>query len=519
MPRVLSSAWGRAFLPSLTDFFFCAILIWLFVAGASGWKSLLMDGDTGWHIRVGEYILDHRAVPTVDLFSFSKPGAPWFAWEWLTDVLYATLFRLAGLKAIVLWAGLIIAGYSTIVLRYAIWRGANSLIAGLATLLAIGSGSVHFLARPHLITLLLLPVSMWMIEADRRRNSRAVWLLVPLTALWTNLHGGFVMFLACLGLLVAGSLAEVWLRNAPKRAVLRYSLLLLACSAASLVNPYGTNLHVHIWDYLQSGWIRNVVQEFQAPTFRSEGQLQFEILLVAGFVLCGFLIQRKKITELLWVMFLGHSALTSLRHAPLYACVAGPIIASEFSRWWSGWAATQSKSSVGNILYQMGEDLRFSFRRVSLWPAALVAVLVMLDAPIPWPKDFPTEGFPVAMVHQHAALLESGRVLTSDQWGDYLIYALYPKVKVFVDGRSDFYGEALGHEYLHMLQGQYDWEANLNRYGFNVALVPVEWPLSSLLKRSARWMVVQDDTRAILFVRKPANENESTSAVPDRRSY
>jgi hypothetical protein len=519
MPRVLASVWGRAFLPSLTDFFFCAILIWLFVAGASGWKSLLMDGDTGWHIRVGEYILDHRAVPTHDLFSFSKASAPWFAWEWLTDVLYAALFRLAGLKAIVLWAGIVIAAYSTIVLRYAIWRGANSLAAGLATLFAIGSGSVHFLARPHLITLLLLPVSMWMLEADRRRNSRAVWLLVPLTAVWTNLHGGFVMFLACLALLVAGSLAEMWLKNAPAQPVFRYGILLLACGAASLVNPYGTNLHVHIWDYLQSGWIRDVVQEFQAPTFRSEGQLQFEALLVAGFILCGFLIQRKKITELLWVLFLGHSSLTSLRHAPLYACVAGPIIASEFSRWWTGWSATQSKSSIGNIVYQMGEDLRFSFRRISLWPVLLVGTLAILDAPIPWPKDFPSEGFPVGMVHQHAALLESGRVLTSDQWGDYLIYTLYPKVKVFVDGRSDFYGETLGHEYLHILQGQYDWEANLKRYGFTVAIVPVEWPLASLLKRSDRWVVVQDDTKAILFVRKPADENESTIAVPERRSY
>ena len=73
--------------PSLSDCFFVAIMMWLFVCGASGWKSLLMDGDTGWHIRTGEYILAHHAVPTHDLFSFSKPDAPWFAWEWLSDVL------------------------------------------------------------------------------------------------------------------------------------------------------------------------------------------------------------------------------------------------------------------------------------------------------------------------------------------------------------------------------------------------------------------------------------------------
>jgi hypothetical protein len=144
---------------------------------------------------------------------------------------------------------------------------------------------------------------------------------------------------------------------------------------------------------------------------------------------------------------------------------------------------------------------------------------MILEAPVPWPKDFPSEGFPVTMIHRHADLLESGRVLTSDQWGDYLIYALYPQVKVFIDGRSDFYGEMLGQHYLHMLQGQYDWEDNLKRYGFNVALVPVEWPLASLLKRSANWKIVQDDHQCILFVRKPANENKSTSSVPEQGSY
>jgi hypothetical protein len=86
----------RALAPSMSDLFFIALVSWLFIFGASGWKSLLGDGDTGWHIRTGQYILAHHAVPTQDLFSFSRPGAPWFAWEWLTDVLYAGCSKWAG---------------------------------------------------------------------------------------------------------------------------------------------------------------------------------------------------------------------------------------------------------------------------------------------------------------------------------------------------------------------------------------------------------------------------------------
>ncbi len=68
--------------------------------------------------------------------------------------------------------------------------------------------------------------------------------------------------------------------------------------------------------------------------------------------------------------------------------------------------------------------------------------------------------FPTAMVHQHADLIASGRLLTPDQWGDYIIYSFYPRQKVYVDGRSDFYGEKLGQEYLHLLQGASDWQSD-----------------------------------------------------------
>jgi hypothetical protein len=94
-------------------------------------------------------------------------------------------------------------------------------------------------------------------------------------------------------------------------------------------------------------------------------------------------------------------------------------------------------------------------------------------------------------------------LLTPDQWGDYLIYCFYPRQRVFVDGRSDFYGETLGREYLHLLQGAYDWRAILKRNGFDRALVPVDWPLTAILKLDPSWQVVEDDGKAILFRRRP----------------
>jgi len=491
----------RALVPSFSDCFFMALVGWLFIFGASGWKALLGDGDTGWHIRTGQYILAHHAVPTQDLFSFSRAGAPWFAWEWLTDVMYAALFQMGGLKAIVLAAGLMIGIFSTVVLRYTLWRGANPLVALFSTLLAAGASSMHFLARPHLFTLLLVPVGFWVLEADRRKNTCWLWALIPVTVLWTNLHGGFVIFLACIALLVAGSALEAWLGAPRWPAVRRYGLLLVACSLASLINPYGVQLHVHIFEYLRADWIKNIVQEFQAPTFRNEGQLQYEALLLAGLIAIGFLLRKRRFIEALWILFLAHASLISVRHAPIYATIAAPLIACELSEWWSAGAARMKKSAAVRILHDLGTDLSRGFRRTSCWPAVFALVLVVLDAPLKWPRDFPGELFPTTMIHKHAGLVAHSRLLTTDQWGDYIIYSFYPDQKVYVDGRSDFYGETFANQYLHLLQGAYDWRAIVERNRFDVALLPADWPLSSLLKQDPSWQVVDDDHRSVLLRR------------------
>jgi len=83
----------------LTDVAFIVPLIFQFNQ-LGGAPSLLSDSDTGWHLRTGEWILANGRVPQNDIFSYTQAGQPWFAWEWLSDVLFALLFRWHGLSAI-----------------------------------------------------------------------------------------------------------------------------------------------------------------------------------------------------------------------------------------------------------------------------------------------------------------------------------------------------------------------------------------------------------------------------------
>src|SRR5260370_24297239 len=85
--------------PSLGDFAFLAPAILLF-AVMSGTADMLGDGDIGWNIRAGDWILDHHRLPTSDFFSFTRSGQPWFAWEWLWEVSFALLHRLPGLPSL-----------------------------------------------------------------------------------------------------------------------------------------------------------------------------------------------------------------------------------------------------------------------------------------------------------------------------------------------------------------------------------------------------------------------------------
>ena len=262
--------------PSLADFFIVVMLVLLFAASTGGWTGLLNDGDTGWHIRTGEWILRTHTVPRADPFSFSRPGAPWFAWEWLADVIFAAGYAQQGLKGVVLIAALLILSSILILFRYLLWRGAGIALALGLAILAADASQVHYLARPHLFTLVLMPVSLWLLEADRRRRRRAVWWLVPLAGLWANLHGGFLALIGVLGLWSAGRAAEDWAVGGRGKALAgfgRHALLTAACVAATLVNPFGYRLYTHVLPYVRSEWIARNVDEFQPPGFRSEGML------------------------------------------------------------------------------------------------------------------------------------------------------------------------------------------------------------------------------------------------------
>jgi hypothetical protein len=496
-PALIMRRWTRrAFVPAMADVFFVALLVAGF-ARAGGWQQLLADGDTGWHVRTGELVLASGRAPVADPFSFSRANAAWYAWEWLSDALFAIAFRHGGLGGVALLSGLTLCLAGAVLFLWLLRRRSGLWIAAAVTLATVSASSVHYLARPHVFSILLFTVSLWVLDEARGERTALLWLLPPLCGLWANLHAGFMALPVSLA---AASLIEALGRR--RREAVRYLAVGGLCLAASLANPYGWNLHKHIAGYLRSSWIMDYVQEFQSPSIRSEETIVFAALLLGGAALASRTMARGRYVEAGLTLLWGFAALRSARHIPLFAVAAAPVISGELAYWWEQAAERSPSRSPVRLLWKMGQELGRP-RGLTAWAALLSAAAVMASPP--GALGFSDRQFPVQMVEREIALLapsnDMPRILTSDQWGDYLIYRLYPRQRVFFDGRSDFYGERLGADYRLLQSGGEGWRDVLERQRFDLALLPRTWPLNGELDREPGWRRVGQDAVAVLYGR------------------
>jgi hypothetical protein len=528
--RPQPSQFAVKLLPSLTDFAFLMPIVFLF-SRLEGVQTLLSDCDTGWHIRTGEWILAHHGVPARDIFSFSRAGDPWFAWEWLSDVVFAWSNSRGGLAAVVLLTVLLIAVTFMLLFRLA-RRKSNAIVALVVTMVAAAASSVHWLARPHLFTLLF--VVLFYGALDRVRDGRTrlagmpyLALLPAATILWTNLHGGFfvgILMIAAYGggeLLKMAFAADRGQRRPAALAAARYFLSTAACLAASLINPYFYRLHVHVWQYLSDPYQVRHIMEFFTLSFHHPAAIFFEGMLIVGAAAAFWSVSRGRFTEPLLLLVWGHAALLAARNIPIFMIVAAPPVAAAIQEW----LARLPELDVAEWLRKTVRKFNLVAAELShtddilRWhPVSAAGVLVvaaLLYAPSP-PRMFRAEFDP--KTHPDAALATlrrdpSARIFTYDQWGDYLIYRLYPRTKVFVDGRSDFYGDDFEDQCANVLNVKYDWEKTLSHFGVDTILLPPSAPLAGALKESSRWRVVYDDGVALVFRPAQTTAGESISAA------
>jgi hypothetical protein len=520
-------------LPSLTDLAFALPFLLLFVRG-EGFKNMLGDGDTGWHIRTGQWIMAHHQVPHTDMFSFTRPGAPWFAWEWLWDVIFGWLHLHWGMAAVTLGSLLVLAFTSALVFRLVHRKCTNVLIAAGVSILAVAGSSMHWLARPHLFTLLFVVIFYSILERvsgeedgpiyNRPQvgnlphtglgNAKLLWLLPVLTILWTNLHAGFLAGIILIGCYAAGELTAWVLSAEPERrkAALGnarlYLLSAAGCFLASFLNPYFYHLHQHIYAYLTDAYQFKYISEFQTISFHEiSAKVYLEPMIVLAAITAAWSLYRRRFVYVFLLLGWLHLALMAGRNIPIFMFVAAPPVALTLNEMLgllsaanvAGWVK-RAIQSLENLAGEIDETDRIG--RAHLVSAGLVLLIVAISyAPGRPPKfqaEYDPKHYPAKAADALAAADPSWRIFTEDVWGGYMIYR-YPERKVFIDGRSDFYGDKFGQKYLDTMNGTYDWEENLRRYHVDTILLPTDAALVSTLKESKDWRTIYDDGTAIAF--------------------
>jgi len=496
----------------MTDVAFLLPLAFLFLR-MGGAPGMLGDGDTGWHIRTGEWILANGKVPHQDLFSYTRSGQPWFAWEWLWDVAFAWLHRQGGMAAVLLASMLVLCLTSLLIFRLIRRKCGNVLIAMILMFLVTGGSAIHWLARPHLFTLLFAAIFYTLLERVREGHVRLLWLLPPLTILWTNLHGGFFVGLILLGAYAGGELMSAVFEADPaaraqaaKRSV-PYLATSAGCALATFLNPYSYHLHAHVYEYLTDRYHYQSIVEFQSFNFHHPVAFFFEPMLLLGMAAAVWSLIRRDYVHALLIGGWAHLALVVVRNAPIFMMVAavpaGMMLQSLLQelpgKELAGWLRNAARN-LNRFAADFGET--DSIGRLHVASGAVVGLLAALfyapNAPAKCRAEYDPHRYPAKAVEmlRNGALAET--IFTDDTWGGYLIYR-FPTNKVFIDGRSDFYGSSFNEKYLDVMKVRYDWEKNLEAYHVNTILLSPNEPLSGTLKESRNWHSVYDDGVAIVF--------------------
>jgi hypothetical protein len=205
-----------------------------------------------------------------------------------------------------------------------------------------------------------------------------------------------------------------------------------------------------------------------------------------------------------------HLALIAQRNLPLFAIAAGPLVARAIMSTidaardaeltgWIGRAATWFR--VSSASFEQTDRL-WRTHVASVAPLLLAGALLLAPKPAgaKFTSTYDPENFPERAISILTAP-ETHYIFAEDQWGDYLIYHLYPSKQVFIDGRSDFYGDDFGERYLDVMNVKYGWEKTLDRYDIDTIALSPKFALTSTLKISRDWRVVYDDGVAVVFRR------------------
>jgi hypothetical protein len=455
---------------------------------------LLNDGDTLSHIVIGRWIIEHRAIPFHDPFSYTFPGGTWVPHEWLAEIIFAAVYGWLGWGGVVATTGLA-TGAAFALLASALQSSLRPRRAAIGAALAFLLTEAHLLARPHVLALPLLVI--WMAGLIRARDQGRVpsLALLPIMILWCNLHGGFVV-----GLLFAGLLAAEALLDGPAAArwpvVRGWGVFLTLSALAALASPNGIALFTLPLDMLQMGFATSSIAEWHSADFSRFDALEVWIGLA---ILGGFSVGlRLPWTRTLMVLLLLYLALAHVRNKELLGIIAPLLVAVPLAKQLGPIASPEGSPTNDAQPVGAAASLALAVAFAAAIVLGFFATASTLDRRGIAPR---ADVAPVAAVQAARQAGLAGQVFNSVRFGGYLMLVGIP---TFVDGRADLFGDAFLQRFVAAWSAVGDALPDLlGRYTVAWTLLEPQSPAASLLDHLPGWERVYTDPYAVIHRRRP----------------
>jgi hypothetical protein len=458
----------------------------------------IADPDFWWHLKTGEIIVETHAIPHSDPYSFTYEGKPWIAHEWLSELIFYALYRLGGFSLLIATFSFLITG--TFMLAYLRSpKESRPYVAGFTLLLGTIASAPTWGVRPQMITLCISSLFLYLLDRYKEDGARKFILPLPLIMLvWVNFHAGYILGLAILAIYICGDLIELIKAFVKKKeslfsqtlqSFLSLCAVLMVSILATLANPNGFQILLYPFQTLNSQGMQQYIQEWFSPDFH---QLEWQPLAWLFLTLIGAgMLGKKPITpvKILLTLFFGYSALRSMRHVPLFAIVAIPILSEQLA-------------SLVKIRPQVNKTFFLKWiAPVLLFLVVAVIGLRFAQVVQGQPKS-EAETFPKSAVEWIETNHPSGNLFNSYGWGGYLIWHLYPQMQVYIDGRADVYGDKFILSYMDIYHARPGWDSVLAAADVRLVLVEPGSALASALEQSSEWAIAFEDQISTLFTIK-----------------
>jgi hypothetical protein len=471
------------------------------------------DADLWGHVRYGQMMLSTGHLMRVDIFSYAAAGWRWIDHEWLAEVVMALVYNALGVAGLKLLK-LLCAGTIVTLLAAGLAETGSSMATQFVALAAVAIALIQQMQfRPQLFDYIFLAALIAMLARESYGRRASLWLAVPMLALWANLHGGFFIGLAALGIYCAARAAEGIASGTGPGSALRPGAITAAAALATLCNPWGSGEWTAVARSLGNPYTIGHVSEFR-PLLETLGALHragmttfplvvMLLMLVALIATCLLAPCAKDAGLLAIAALMVASAFVAVRNTGLAALALAVPLANHAhlaAALLGRRASAPAKDSAAATA--LGRSAPPPMPRALQAAVALAALLLAMRAGLVSGALRAAGPCPSGAVGFMADHVLGGNVLGDFSWGGYLIWHAPPGSKVFIDSRFEMvYPPRVQRDYLDFLRGDAGAARVLAAYPTDYVLMPPDSASSRFMAAQTGWRLVYRDPVADLFAR------------------